>query len=166
MELRKLTRLSMLLAFAVVLNLFESIIPILGNIIPGARLGLANVVILFAIYLYGFKEAIFLSIMRVIVVGILATGLFNVVFFFSLGGGILSVIIMYLTHKFTKLSIVKVSIIGSLFHSIGQIIVAIIFLNSFDIVFYLPYLLILSIPTGAIIGMISKQVICFFKKID
>ncbi len=88
----------MLLSLAVVLNLFESVIPILGNIIPGARLGLANVVILFAIYLYGFKDAIFLSIMRVILVGILATGLFNIVFFFSLGGGILSVIVMYLTH--------------------------------------------------------------------
>lgn len=166
MELRKLTNLSMLLAFSVVLNIFESFIPIFGNIIPGAKLGLANVVVLFVIYMYGFKDAITLSILRVILAGILRTGLFNIVFCFSLGGSILSVIAMSLVHKFTKLSVVGVSIIGSIFHSIGQIVIAIFFLNTPNIIFYLPYLLLLSVPTGIIIGMITRQILTFYNKVS
>lgn len=166
MELRKLTQLSMLLALSVVLNIFESMIPVLGNIIPGSKLGLANVVVLFVIYIYGFKDAMMLAFMRVILVGILRTGLFNIIFFFSLGGGILSVIAMYLAHKYTKLSIVGVSILGSIFHSIGQIIIAIIGLHTVNIVFYLPYLLILSVPTGIVIGMIARQVLTYYHKVN
>jgi heptaprenyl diphosphate synthase len=166
MELRKLTNLSMLLALSVVLNLFESMIPILGNIIPGSKLGLANVVILFIIYVYGFKDALYVSLMRVLLVGILRTGLFNIIFFFSLSGAIFSMIAMFLAHRFTKLSIVGVSILGAIFHSIGQIAVAIISLNTPNIIFYLPYLLLLSVPTGIIIGMIARQVLTFYQKVD
>ncbi|MDD4298928.1 MAG: Gx transporter family protein [Bacilli bacterium] len=166
MELRKLTQLSMLLALAVVLNIFESMIPILGNIIPGSKLGLANIVILFVIYIYGFKDAVFISLMRVLLVGILRTGLFNIVFFFSLGGGIISVIAMSLVHRFTKLSIIGVSIIGAIFHSIGQILIAIIGLKLPNMIYYLPYLLIISVPTGIVIGMISQKVITFYKKVE
>jgi heptaprenyl diphosphate synthase len=166
MELKKLVRLSMLLSLSVSLNVFESFIPILGNIIPGSKLGLANIVILFVIYLYGFKDAVFVSLMRVLLVGIIRTGLFNITFFFSLGGAILSVIAMYLSYKFTKLSVVGISIIGSIFHSIGQILIAILILKMPQMVYYLPYLLLLSIPTGIIIGMISKRVISFYKKVD
>jgi heptaprenyl diphosphate synthase len=166
MEMKKLVRLSMLLSLSVALNIFESFIPILGNIIPGSKLGLANIVTLFVIYLYGFKDAIFVSLMRVLLVGIIRTGLFNITFFFSLGGAILSVIAMYLSYKFTKLSVVGISIIGSIFHSIGQILIAILILKMPQMVYYLPYLLLLSIPTGIIIGMISKRVISFYKKVD
>lgn len=166
MELRKLTKLSMLLALAVVLNIVESMIPILGNIIPGSKLGLANIVILFIIYMYGFKDALFVSVMRVLLVGILRTGLFNIIFSFSLSGAILSVITMSLTHRFTKLSVVGVSIVGAISHSIGQILIAIVGLRMPNIIFYLPYLLILSIPTGIVTGMISQRVLAFYKKIE
>ncbi len=164
MELRKITRLSMLLALAVVLNIFESMIPILGNITPGSKLGLANVVTLFVIYMYGFKDALLFSFTRVILVGVLRTGLFNISFFLSLGGGILSVIAMFLAHKFTKLSIVGVSVVGAIFHSIGQMILALIILNIPNVIFYLPYLLLLSLPTGILVGMIAKKVISYYKK--
>lgn len=165
MELRNATHLSMLLALSVVLNLIESMIPILGNIIPGSKLGLANIVVIFVIYVYGFKDAIFLSITRVLLVGILRTGLFNIIFFFSLGGAVISVIMMALTHRFTKLSVVGVSIVGAISHSIGQIIIAVIGFNTINIAYYLPYLLLLSIPTGVIIGLIAKQVLNYYKKI-
>ncbi|HHT38378.1 MAG TPA: Gx transporter family protein [Mollicutes bacterium] len=165
MELRKLTHLSMLLATSVVLNIIESTIPILGNIIPGSKLGLANIVVLFVIYIYAFKDAIFLSIMRVILVGILRTGLFNITFFFSLGGAVFSVIMMCIMHRFTKLSVVGVSVIGAISHSIGQIMIAVLFLKIPNLIFYLPYLLFLSIPTGVIIGMIAKKVIHYYKNI-
>ena len=165
MELKKITHLSMLLALSVVLNIIESMIPILGNIIPGSKLGLANIVVLFVIYVYGFKDAFFLSITRVLLVGILRTGLFNIIFFFSVGGAIFSVIMMTLARRFTKLSVVGVSIIGAISHSIGQIIIAVIGFNTINIVYYLPYLLLLSLPTGIVIGLIAKQVLFYYKKL-
>ena len=128
MEIKKITRLALLLSLSVVLNLVESIIPIFNGTIPGLKLGLANIVILFTLYEFSFKDAITISIMRVILVGILRIGLFSMAFFFSLSGAILSIIFMYIFKRYTKLSIIGVSIIGSLFHSIGQIIIACIFM--------------------------------------
>ena len=65
---------------------------------------------------------------------------------------------MYLFKK-TKLSVIGVSIIGSLFHSIGQVLVGVLFLNNYNVMYYLPYLLIFSIPTGIVIGIISKKML-------
>ena len=65
---------------------------------------------------------------------------------------------MYLFKK-TKLSVIGISIIGSLFHSIGQVLVGVLFLNNYNVMYYLPYLLIFSIPTGIVIGIISKKML-------
>lgn len=162
MELKKITRLSMLLALSIVLNLIESVIPLFNNIIPGLRLGLANTVILTTLYVYTFKDAFSLSMLRILLVGILRTGLLSIPFFFSLGGAICSIIIMGITKK-TKLSIVGVSILGSIFHSIGQILVAFLILNNNIMFYYLPLLLIFSIPTGIITGLISKELVKYLK---
>ena len=141
MELKKITRLSMLLALSIVLSLVESVIPLFSGIIPGLKLGLANTVVLTVLYLYSFKDAIYLSLLRVILIGILRTGIF----------------------KKTKLSIVGVSVLGSISHSIGQIIVAFLILNNNTMFYYLPFLLIFSIPTGVITGLISKELIKYLK---
>lgn len=162
MELKKITRLSMLLALSIVLSLVESVIPLFSGIIPGLKLGLANTVVLTVLYLYSFKDAIYLSLLRVILIGILRTGLFSIPFLFSLGGASLSIIIMSIFKK-TKLSIVGVSVLGSIFHSIGQIIVAFLILNNNTMFYYLPFLLIFSIPTGVITGLISKELIKYLK---
>lgn len=164
MELKKFTRLSMLLALSVVLNLIESIIPLFNGFIPGFKLGLANSIILLVIYLFSFKDALYISTLRVFLVGILRTGLFSVSFSFSLGGAILSVIVMSLAKKYTKLSIIGVSIVGSISHCIGQILVATVLLNTVNILYYLPWLLIFSIPTGIVIGIISKELVKYFEK--
>ncbi|MDD2490187.1 MAG: Gx transporter family protein [Bacilli bacterium] len=159
MDLRKTVRLSMLLSLSIVLSLIESMIPIINGIIPGIKLGLANAIIILVLYLYGFKDAFFISITRVFLIGIIRTGLFNIIFFFSLSGALLSIIFMAFSKRFIKLSIVGVSIIGSVMHSIGQIIIAIIYLDTINIIYYLPYLFILSIPTGIIIGLIAKKML-------
>lgn len=159
MELKKFTRLSMLLALSVVLNIIESVIPVLNGIIPGFKIGLANTVILFVIYMYSFKDALYISTLKVFLTGILRTGLFSITFFFSLGGAFLSVIAMSLAKKYTKLSIIGISVIGSLFHSIGQIIIAIFVLDMANMIFYLPIILIFAIPTGIVVGYISKELI-------
>ena len=166
METKKFTRLSLLLALSVVLNLIEVIIPIFNGVIPGLKLGLANIAILFVLWSYSFKDALYISILRVFLVGILRTGLFSVAFFFSLGGAFLSIIMMYLAKKITKLSIVGISIIGSFFHSLGQIIVACFLINMSAMMYYLPFLLLFSIPTGIITGLITKELIKNLKLID
>lgn len=163
MELQKHVRLSMLLAFAVVLNIIENSIPIFGGHIPGLKLGLANSIILFVLYIYSFKDAMYVSLLRVFLVGILRTGVFSQTFFFSLVGALLSGLAMFITKKFTKLSIIGVSIVGSIFHSIGQVLVAIVLLNA-NMIYYLPLLLIFSIPTGILIGIISKELVNYFEK--
>lgn len=160
MDNKKIAKISMLLSLSVVLSLIESFIP-LFTAIPGIKLGLANIVIVFAIYELSFKDALYISILRVILLGIIRTGLFSINFFFSLSGALLSIIGMYLFKK-TKMSIVGISIIGAIFHSIGQIIIAILFLSNIDIIYYLPFLLISSVISGLIIGLTAKKVIEYY----
>lgn len=155
MEIKKFTRLSMLLALSVVLNIIESFIPVFNGSIPGLKIGLANIIVLVVLYLYSFKDALYISILRVFLVGILRTGIFSTAFFFSLGGAILSVLIMFIFKK-TKLSIIGVSILGSISHSVGQICMAMILLKNIYIIYYIPWLLLFSIPTGIFTGVISK----------
>lgn len=163
MELKKYTRLSLLIALSVVLSLIESVIPIFNGFIPGLKLGLANIIILFVLYEYTFKDCLYVSVIRVFIVGILRTGIFSVNFFFSLSGALISLFMMCLLKKTKKLSIIGISIIGSIFHSIGQIIVAIIFIKNINMLYYLPWLLLFSIPTGIITGIISKEFLKYFK---
>jgi heptaprenyl diphosphate synthase len=164
MNIKKIAILSMLLSLSVVLNIIESMIPIIGNIIPGVKLGLANAVILFAIYIFSLKEVVYISLTRVFLVGMFRTGLFSITFFFSLGGSVLSVILMYLVKKYTKLSIVGVSVIGAISHSIGQILMGMVLLKTTLIIFYLPWILFLSIPTGIVIGLITKEVLSYYQE--
>ena len=157
MEIKKISRLSMLLALSVALNIIETFVPFFSNIIPGLKLGLANIVILISLYIYGFNDTLLLSILRVFIVGILRTGLFSMSFFFSLSGAILSICMMFVAKKISKLSIIGISIVGSLSHTIGQILIAVIFYN-INMIYYMALSLILSIPTGIIIGFLAKEV--------
>lgn len=163
MDTKKIAKLSMLLSISVVLALIESFIPIFSGIAPGIKLGLANIVIVFAIYYLSVKDAIYISVLRVILMGILRTGLFSISFFFSLSGALLSLFVMYLAKNITKMSVVGVSVIGALGHSVGQILIAVLFLSNINIFYYLPILLISSVITGVIVGIISNKIIDRYK---
>lgn len=155
--MKKEIRLSMLLSISIILNILESLIPIFN--FPGIRIGLANTITLIVLYTYGSKDAIYISILRVLLVGILRTGLFSIAFYFSLFGSIFSIISMIIFKK-TKLSIIGVSIVGSIMHNVGQIIAALFLINT-NLIYYMPILLITSIITGTIIGFISKELLNF-----
>ncbi len=156
--MKKFTRLTMLLALSVVLNIIESFIPLFNGSIPGLKLGLANIIILIVLYMFSFRDALYVSLLRILLVGILRTGLFSTTFFFSLGGALLSLCSMFIAKK-TKLSIIGVSIIGSVFHSIGQVLVAILLIKNTYIIYYVPWLLLFSIPTGVLVGLTSKAIL-------
>ena len=157
MKTKDITKIALLCAICVVISILESLFTFIGDIVPGLKLGLANIVVIFTLYEYNFKTAFQVSIIRVFIVALLRTG-FGINFFFSLVGALFSIIAMYIFKK-TKLSIVGVSIIGSIFHSIGQVLVGVLFLDNYNIIYYLPYLLLFSIPTGVIIGLTSKKLI-------
>lgn len=155
MDTKKIINFSMLLAISVVLGIIDSFIPIL---FVGFKLGLANIIVLYVLYKYGFKSAIFISILRVLLVSMLRTGLFSISFYFSITGAILSIIMMSI-FKLTKLSVIGVSVIGSISHIIGQVIIASIILNTSSVFTLLPLLIIFSCVTGIIIGIISMEII-------
>lgn len=157
MKTRDITKIAILTSICVVISILESLFTFIGDIVPGLKLGLANIVIIFALYEYDFKTAFLVSIIRVLIVALLRTG-FGINFFFSLSGAIFSIIFMYIFKK-TRLSIIGVSIIGSVFHSIGQVLVGMLLLDNYNVIYYLPYLLLFSIPTGIVIGIISKKMI-------
>lgn len=154
----------MLLALSVALNIIETSLPLLNGYIPGLRLGLANIVTLFILYQFSLKDALYIGILRVFLVGILRTGIFSTTFFFSLTGVLLSILFMYLAKRFLNLSIIGVSIIGSIAHSTGQVLASIFILQMSSMIYYLPWLLLFSIPTGILVGILCKQLVKFYEQ--
>ncbi len=163
MKTREITTIGVLTSISVVISIIEGYFTFIGNIVPGLKLGLANIVVLFALYKYNFKTAISISLVRVFIVSLIRTG-FGLNFFFSLVGAIFSIIVMALVKK-TKLSIVGVSVVGSIFHSIGQVLVGIMMLDNYNVIYYLPYLLLFSVPTGIFIGIIAMRLLKYTEKI-
>ncbi len=149
---KKMVLLSILISQALILNVIERGIPVPVPV-PGVKLGLANVISLFTIIVFGFKETILVVFLRTFLGSAFAGGISS--FFYSLAGGLLSAAIMsymYLRHKDT-FSIPAISVVGAIFHNIGQISVASFVINNIRLFYYLPVLLISGVITGIIIGL-------------
>lgn len=157
MKTKDITIIGIMTSICVVISIIESYFTFISDFIPGLKLGLSNIVIIFVLYKYNFKTAFTISLIRVLIVALLRTG-FGINFFFSLSGAIFSIMAMFLVKK-TKLSVIGVSIVGSISHSIGQVLIGILILSNYNITYYLPYLLLFSIPTGVVVGIISKKLI-------
>lgn len=158
MNTHKLVLIGVLTASAIVIAILESFIPSIG--IPGIKLGLANIVILITIYELGVMEAAFINILRVVIVAVVRGTLLSMGFFMSLTGAFLSFGIMVLfALTIKKFSIIGVSVIGAIFHVIGQILVAMIYLDSAYILLYLPVIALSAIITGVLVGIIAQTVI-------
>lgn len=158
MSTRKIVLTSILLAFALVIAILESFIPSIG--IPGVKLGLANIIILITLYEVGILEAILINALRVLIVSLIRGTFLSMGFFMSLTGAFLSLGVMILFYLLIKkFSVIGVSVIGSLFHVFGQVLIAMIYLNSSYIFFYLPVIAISAIITGVIVGIVARAVI-------
>ena len=163
MKTKDITIIGILTAMSVVIAIIESYFTFALDFIPGLKLGLANIVIIFALYKYNFKTALIISLVRVFIGCLVRTG-FGFNFFVSLSGARFSIIAMTLARK-TKLSIIGISVIGSISHSIGQVLIGMFLLNNSNVIYYLPYLLLFSIPTGIIIGIVAKKLLDGTKKL-
>lgn len=152
---RKMTLLANFLAIAIVLNIIESAIPVIP--VPGAKLGFANVVTLIVLYVYTFKDSSILTIARVLLVSLLTGKLLGPVFYMSISGAILALLAMGIFKKMNFFGILGVSVLGSVFHCIGQVIGGYFVIGSTAIVLYLPVMLFLSIPAGVVTGLIAQR---------
>lgn len=164
--MRKITQCGLLVALALVLSFVEKLIPIQALVpIPGIRLGLANIVLLFALTILDLKQTAIIFICRIILSSLFAGSFTG--FLFSFLGGLLSIIVMWILLHFNEklFSFYGISIAGAASHNIGQVIAAIFVLNSIYIVAYLPVLLILSFPLGFITGYTAKSVLYHLNKI-
>ncbi len=148
--------LALMIALALVFSYVESLIPINFGI-PGVKLGLANLVIVAALYLMGGRQALLISVVRIILAGILFGNLFSIIY--SLAGGLLSLAVMVLVKRSDKVSVVTVSVAGGISHNIGQLLVAMAVIENLNLIFYLPVLLISGFITGLIIGIVCRLVL-------
>lgn len=162
MKPKKIATYGLLVALAFILSYIESLFP-LPVPVPGIKVGLANLVVITALFVMGVKEAFVLSIIRIILVGFTFGNPSTMLF--SLAGGLLSVILMILFQKSKKLSIVGVSIIGGVSHNIGQILMSIIIVDNINIAYYLPILLISGAITGTVIGILGSIIVKRLKDI-
>ena len=162
MNTRKLVYISMLVAQAMILSYVESFLPAIP--IQGAKLGLANVATLIAISTLSFKESLLIVIARTTLSSFMFGNMTALIY--SLTGGILSLIAMYLTLKLSNntLSLISASIIGAIFHNAGQLFVAFLVLQNKNIFILWPYLLLVAIPTGLFIGVSSKYLLKYLNK--
>lgn len=158
---KKIALFGMMVALAFTFSYFESLIP-LDFVVPGVKLGLANLVVVIALYLMKPSEAFSIAIIRIFLAGLTFGNVYSIAY--SLCGGILSFLVMYLVRK-TKLSVIGVSMLGGICHNIGQIIVAAIVMGTSRIAYYLPVLLVAGLITGLLLGVISKLVIERFEKV-
>ena len=158
MTVRKIALVGILSSIAIVLSIAESFIPSIG--IPGVKIGLANIVILIVLYEIGIKEAIFVNLLRVVITGLVRGTFLSMGFLMSLTGAVLSLGIMILFYLvFKKFSIVSVSVVGSIFHVFGQIIIAMIFLGTGYIAFYFPLIALSAILAGIFVGFVAQVII-------
>lgn len=153
---RRLTLMTMLLAMSILLHMVEPALPIP---VPGVKLGLANVIGLIALFLFGVKEMITINVMRVVMASLLRGILFGTGFWLSLSGVLLSTLVTILLYKQNKLSKIGLSVASGAFHGIGQIGALILINNTVMMIYWLPMLWFSSVPTGYVTGTLSVQVL-------
>lgn len=157
---RTLTVTAMLVALASVLHAVEALIPV-PYVVPGAKLGLANIVALYSVMTMGLGQAMVISVLRTLLGSLLSGTFLNLGYYLSAAGAVSSTLVMYLVTKLSKrhVSVVGVSVIGAATHNLAQLATAAVLLQQAGVMFYLPYLLFFAIPTGVFVGLLAARII-------
>ena len=152
-DARKVARIGVMLSLAIALSVMESFLP--DFLLPGLRLGLANIAVVLVLYVYGIKEGFYLALGKAVLSSLLRGSIFSMGGFMALSGTMLSFLGMALLRVlWKKCSPVLVSVIGALLHVSGQILVAYIYLGV-GVLGYLPFLLLASFLTGVFVGLVA-----------
>lgn len=155
MNTRKTAYLGLFAALAIIFGYVETLLPVFVGI-PGIKLGLANLSVLFILCRYSFREAAIVSVVRILVIGFLFGNLFSIVY--SLAGAVLSLTAMTLLKKKTDFSLLGISVAGGISHNIGQLCIAMLIVENTALIYYAPALLISGIVTGLLIGVLTSEV--------
>ena len=157
MKTKKLTALAMLTALSLIIFIIEAQLPPLAPI-PGIKLGLANIVTLITIYMYGRKEAFCVLALRIGLGAVFAGHMLSLIY--SISGGLLSYIVMALLYKlFDTKKVWVISVLCAVAHNVGQIIAAVAITHVPEIIWYLPALIISAIITGALTGVVAMLIL-------
>ncbi len=153
---KKQVFLALLVAIGIILHLVEASLPALF-FIPGAKLGLANIVTLIALTNFGFAAALQVLLLRILVASLLSGTFMTVTFFLSLTGGLVGFWLMNLAYQYLRdrFSLVGISIIGAFGHNFGQLLMAFYFIQSSGLFYYFPYLILAALPTGFFVGVLA-----------
>jgi heptaprenyl diphosphate synthase len=143
-------------ALALIFSYVETLIPFQIGI-PGVKLGLANLIIVIALYKMNLKETYLLSVTRIILSGFIFGNLFSIIY--SLSGGLLSLSVMAFLKKQGGFSVMGISIAGGVMHNVGQLLVAMVIVETFSIIYYIPVLLIAGVITGLVIGVAANEML-------
>ncbi len=153
---KQIARYALLVALAMVLSWLESLI-VLPGLLPGMKVGLTNLVVLFALYRLRLRDAAWISLLRVLLVSVTFGNAYS--FAYSLAGAALSLAVMAALKKLDCFSILGVSIAGGVCHNIGQLLVAIAVLGTARLGWYLPALLVSGTLAGLAIGAAGGVVV-------
>lgn len=152
---KRLVLLAMLTAVAMILSYVESLLPSVG--IPGVKMGLANIAVIFALFRFGWKEAAALSLVRVVLVSLLFGSVGAMLY--SLAGAVLSLAVMALLRRTDRFSTLGVSVAGGVAHNAGQILMAMLILQTRQLLGYLPVLAVAGIGGGILTGLAAALLI-------
>lgn len=153
---RKTAFLGLFLALALICSYVETLIPIHFSV-PGIKLGLTNIVVVLMLYLIGWKEAIVVSVLRIVLSGFMFGNVFAIVY--SLSGAVLSFVVMLAAKKTGRFRVISISVLGGIFHNIGQLLIAAVIVETFSLMYYAPVLLVAGAVTGFLIGLLSDELI-------
>ena len=143
-------------SLALIFSYVELLIPINFGI-PGMKLGLANLLVVILLYKGCPRDALLLSVIRILLSGLIFGNMFSI--FYSLGGGLLSLAVMVFLKKTGQFTVAGISIGGGASHNVGQLLVAMFVVQTYQVGYYLPVLLIAGVITGAVIGILSAEVL-------
>lgn len=155
---QKMVRLAFLLAASVLLHYMEDVFIQLPAVAPGVKLGLANAVGLIALYLYSEKEFFAIGFLRVVLVALLRVG-FGSGFLISLGGWVISSLLVVTFYHLSRISIFGLSVVSAFFHGVGQLMVVSLLYQTFYMINYLPFLAYLSMISGYLVALITAEVL-------
>lgn len=156
MNIKKISIIGILIALSMIFSYVETIIIILPSV-PGVKIGLANICVLFCLYNFSYKDTLFVLVLRILLVGFVFTSLSMMLY--SLAGGITAFLIMAFLYKLNKFSVIAISTAGGVSHNLGQVILAAIVLETKAVISYLPVLIIFGAISGFLMGIITKEIL-------
>lgn len=153
---KKTAYLGLFSAIAIIFGYVESLLPIFIGL-PGIKLGLANLAVLFLLERYTFREASIVSVIRILVIGFLFGNMFSIIY--SLSGAALSLTCMTFMKAKTDFSPIGISVFGGVTHNIGQLLAAMLIVKNASLIYYAPALLIFGVITGILIGLLTAEIL-------